>query len=318
MALKLSLKSLFFILITLFPCALDAEESWGQVRIPVACIRDGKGHSTEMTSQAIMGTPLRVLESDGEWLQIETPEGYRGYMNVSSVTLKSDSEMERWRSASRLVSVSRPEMKIYASPVTRKHSDVVSELVLSSIVEGCHVNDSVVSVVLPDGRKGYADSNGFMKAEEWASRPFDMDKAMETAYWLTGTPYLWGACSTKSVDCSGLVRVVYLDRGILTLRDARQQIGIGKRIEPENLGDLQRGDLLFFSNTPDGRISHVAIYDTDGRYIHSSGLVKTNMMSDDDPDYSKRYYRGASRIVGMEDTPGIVRMINHPWYFNIK
>ncbi|MDE5961725.1 MAG: C40 family peptidase, partial [Duncaniella sp.] len=121
-----------------------------------------------------------------------------------------------------------------------------------------------------------------------------------------------------SVDCSGLVRVVYFDRGILALRDARHQIGIGKRIEPENLGDLQRGDLLFFSNTPDGRISHVAIYDTDGRYIHSSGLVKTNMMSDDDPDYSKRYYRGASRIVGMEDTPGIVRMINHPWYFNIK
>ena len=120
------------------------------------------------------------------------------------------------------------------------------------------------------------------------------------------------------MDCSGLVRVVYFDRGILTLRDARQQIGIGKRIEPENLSELKRGDLLFFSNTPDGRISHVAIYDADGRYIHSSGLVKINRMSDDDPDFSKRYYRGASRIVGMEDTPGIVRMINHPWYFNIK
>ncbi|WP_289751968.1 C40 family peptidase [Duncaniella dubosii] len=318
MNFKLSLKSILFILSAIFPFALVANDNWAQVRIPVACIRDGKGHSTEMTSQAIMGTPLRVLETDGEWLLIETPEGYNGYMNISSVAVKSDSAMEHWRSASRLVSVSRPEVKIYVSPDERKPSDVISELVLTSIVEGRLINDSTVIVTLPDGRSGYADSKAFIKAEDWASRPFNMDRAMETAYWLSGTPYLWGACSTKSVDCSGLVRVVYFDRGILTLRDARQQIGIGKRIEPENLSELKRGDLLFFSNTPDGRISHVALYDAEGRYIHSSGLVKTNHMSDDDPDFSKRYYRGASRIVGMEDTPGIFRMINHPWYFNIK
>ncbi|MDE6116368.1 MAG: hypothetical protein K2G33_02535 [Duncaniella sp.] len=43
--------------------AYAQDSCWVQVRIPVACIRDGKGHSTELISQAIMGTPMLVLEA---------------------------------------------------------------------------------------------------------------------------------------------------------------------------------------------------------------------------------------------------------------
>ncbi len=292
---------------------------WVQVRIPVACIRDGKGHSTEMTSQAILGTPLKVFERDGEWLKIQSPDGYEGYMNVSSVTEKTEEEMARWRKSERYVSVSLPEVKLYATPefgsVPR---NVVSELVMSSVLEGSLLNDSVLKLTTPDGRLGYAHAASFKEISDWAATTLNMDSVVDMAYELMGTPYLWGACSTKSVDCSGLVRVCYLAHGTLTLRDARQQIEIGQRIEPENPDGLRRGDLLFFSNTPDGRISHVAIYDTDKKYIHSSGLVKTNFMLPDDPDFSKRFYRGASRIEGMEGTEGIIKMINHPWYFNIN
>lgn len=296
--------------------AIAQDSCWVQVRIPVACIRDGKGHATEMTSQAIMGTPMLVLDDDGgEWLKLKGPDGYEGYMNISSVQRISHDEMLRWRNSPRLVSVSLPEVKVYSSETDKSPRSVVTELVNGSIVEGSLSDTPMTKVTLPDGRSGWVESLAFKQAEEWACQDFDADDILSTCYWLMGTPYLWGGCTTKSTDCSGLVRISYFAKGILMLRDARQQIEIGQRIDVDNTDSLEPGDLLFFSGTPEGRISHVAIYDKDGKYIHSSGRVKTNYMRQDDPDFSARVYRGASRINGMIPSNGIIKMINHPWYF---
>ena len=68
------------------------------VNIPVACIREGSSHASEMSSQSIMGTPMKVLEDNGsEWLKLEGPDGYTGYMNISSVKRLSDTEMQNWK-----------------------------------------------------------------------------------------------------------------------------------------------------------------------------------------------------------------------------
>ncbi|MCM1138857.1 MAG: C40 family peptidase [Muribaculum sp.] len=311
--------NILIITILLFVSAISisAQDScWVQVRIPVACIRDGKGHATEMTSQSIMGTPMLVLEHDGgEWLKLQGPDGYEGYMNISSVTKLSHTDMLKWRDSPRLVSVSLPEIKVYSSETDKCARTVVTELVNGSILEGILSDGPMTKVTLPDGRSGWVETSSMMPAEEWASQPFDANDILTTCYWLMGTPYLWGGCTTKSTDCSGLVRISYFANGILMLRDARQQIEIGKHIDIEDINSLEAADLLFFSGTPDGRISHVAIYDNDGKYIHSSGLVKTNHMKYDDPDFSNRVYRGASRINGMIPSDGIIQMINHPWYF---
>ena len=313
--LKIRFITLLFSLISAVS-VMSQDTCWVQVRIPVACIRDGKGHSTEMTSQAIMGTPIMILEDDGgEWLHLKGPDGYEGNMNIQSVARLSHKDMLNWRKMPRLVCTSLPEVKVYNTDDSKDSRSVVTELVNGSIVEGVLSDSDMTKVTLPDGRSGWVETASMSPIETWANQKFNADDILSTCYWLMGTPYLWGACSTKSVDCSGLVRVSYFAKGILMLRDARQQINIGKHIAPDDLKSLKPADLLFFSNTPDGRISHVAIYDKDGRYIHSSGLVKVNSMDCDDPDYSKRFYRGASRIDGMIPSEGIVPVYMHPWYF---
>ena len=313
------MKSFVLLFLTLIPLLVFGEEcaEWVQINIPVACIRDGRGHSTEMTSQAIMGMPMRVIEDDGgEWLGIEAPDGYRGYVNESSLVRKNDAEMSSWRSAPRLVVISMPEIKVISDTLAgMTRGNIVTELVNGSIVLGSVGPGRFSQVTLPDGRQGWVATECVISADVWAAQPFDADAILDRCYFMMGTPYLWGACSTKSVDCSGLVRVAYYAYGILTRRDAREQIKIGQRIDSEQTDALRAADLLFFSQTPDGRISHVAVYDKDGTYIHSSGRVKVNRMSPDDADFSRRVYRGASRIDGMLDTEGITRVINHPWYF---
>lgn len=312
--MRLTLTITFLALISLLSSAQDS--LWVHVNIPVACIRDGKSHASEMTSQAIMGTPMLVLEDDGgEWLRLQGPDGYEGYMNVSSVQRLSHPAMLEWRRSPRVTVTSFEEGMVYADTTDIGPRNSVSQLVNGSILSGHRSDGKFSEITLPDGRHGWILSSAVTPIEQWATQPFDAEAVLGRCYRLMGAPYLWGACSTKSVDCSGLVRVALYANGILTLRDARQQIEIGRRIEPDDTASLRPADLLFFSSVPDGRISHVAVYDRDGLYIHSSGRVKTNRMDASDPDFGPRTYRGASRIDGMTGTPGIWQIIDHPWYF---
>jgi len=299
-------------------CGFCQDSLWVLVNIPVACIREGKGNPTEMSSQAVLGTPMLVLEDDVEWLRVKGPDRYEGYVNISNLKRLSDSEMKSWRSASRVVVTALDEPRVYSDTVGLSPRKIVSQTVNGSILEGRKSAGRFTHVSFPDGRGGWIASDAVTPIEEWASTPYNASEIVERCYTLMGAPYLWGGASGKSVDCSGLVRFALYGRGILTLRDAREQIGIGLRIDPDDTASLREGDLLFFSAVPDGRITHVAVYDRDGRYIHSSGRVKTNMMTADDPDFSCRVYRGASRIEGMTGTPGIWQIIDHPWYFDRK
>lgn len=74
--------------------------------------------------------------------------------------------------------------------------------------------------------------------------------------WL-GMPYGWGANGPDKVDCSGLVRNIFLDAwGISLPRTAQLQSGIGRKVPK---GELEFGDLIFFGES-DFVIDHVGIY----------------------------------------------------------
>ncbi len=81
-----------------------------------------------------------------------------------------------------------------------------------------------------------------------------------------GTPYRYGGTSPRTgFDCSGFVQYVYAQQGVNLPRTSRQMAGAGIAV---STGSLAVGDLMLFSQG--GRISHVAIYAGNGRFIHSS------------------------------------------------
>ena len=83
-----------------------------------------------------------------------------------------------------------------------------------------------------------------------------------------GVPYRYGGSLPESgFDCSGFVQYVYGQQGVDLPRTSRQMAGVGVPVEPSTRY-LAVGDLMLFSQG--GRISHVAIYAGNGRFIHSS------------------------------------------------
>lgn len=290
---------------------------WALPRISVCMLRTKPAHSAEMATQALMGMPLRVLEKSGSWYRVQTPDGYIAWVTSGSISLKTDAQMAQWRQANRLVVTDPYQTRAYTTDRANGLRDVVTDLVTGDIVEGSIKNrrNGRVEITLPDGRKGWVNATDVTPIEKWAAQDFDAQKILDQAYSLEGAPYFWGGTSVKHVDCSGLAKVSYLSNGIILRRDASQQALTGQRIEAKDWKTCQPGDLLFFGDADTRKVTHVAIYDHDGNYVHSSGRVKRNSVDPDSPDYLTTPFLHAVRINGKIGTDGITYARNHPWYF---
>jgi hypothetical protein len=120
-----------------------------------------------------------------------------------------------------------------------------------------------------------------------------------------GVPYRYGGSSPESgFDCSGFVQYVYGQQGVDLPRTSRQMAGSGVAVDPSGRS-LAVGDLMLFSQG--GRISHVAIYAGNGRFIHSSSSGKGVRYDDLDTPRGRwfaehmvaaRRVTGDSRILG--------------------
>ena len=292
-------------------------DQWAQVRLSAASLRGEGRHAAEMVTQGVMGMPLRVLSTGGEWWRVQTPDGYISYVPSSSVVTKTPAEMEQWRKSNRLIVTAPYQTRVYVSPTANGVRDVVTDAVLGNIFVATGDNsDGRLGVELPDGRKGYIDADAVENFSEWATQDFNPEQILDVAYSMEGTPYLWGGTSVKAIDCSGLAKVSYFSNGLILMRDASQQALTGTRIEAKDWRDCQACDLLFFGNAKTGRVTHVAIYDHDGNYVHSSGRVKRNSVDPESPAYLTTPFLHAVRIHGNEDTKGITRVRDHGWYFN--
>lgn len=106
---------------------------------------------------------------------------------------------------------------------------------------------------------------------------------------FVGNPYVWGGSSlTNGADCSGFTMAVYSNFGVGLPHSAAAQSGCGT---PVDLGSIQPGDLLFYS---DGSgIGHVTMYIGNGQVVHASSSTTGIIIS----DYSYRTPVCARRLV---------------------
>lgn len=296
-------------LVHVLPDSSVGDFSYALVNNSVANIRSRAKHSGELATQAILGTPLKVLKIAGDFYLIQSPDGYISWVDHGGVTLFSNEQIIDWEKSNKVI-YTKTVGFVYRKP--GNEIDKISDIVLGSQLLLLATTGDYYKVQYPDKRIGYLKKSECQPYDKWLKEVRASGSLIELyAKDLLGAPYLWGGTSSKGMDCSGFTKTVYLMNGYVIPRDASQQIMAGVNIDPElNLKDLQKGDLMFFgrkaTDSTKQRVTHVGIWlgNEKGEFIHASGRVKIGSIDQNSERYdafNKNRYLGSRRYLGHTD-----------------
>ena len=297
--------------------AVSAQE-YGVVDISVCNLRATPDYDAEMVSQALLGTPVHILQitDKNDWPEVQTPDTYTGWVHKDAITLLSFEDYHAWNAAPKIIVTALTGI-VYEGPSPK--SGTISDVVAGNRLKDLGGKGRYFRVGFPDGRIGYLDKKLGKREAEWRKSVDRTPEAiLATALTMNGFPYLWAGMSPKGMDCSGFVRTVLFMHDIIIPRDAGPQSRTGERIFGTE--DLQPGDFVFFGRKDAAapKVSHVGIYLGDGRFIHSLGLVKIGSFRPEDPlydAYNTGRYLFASRILPYIDKQeGLNTTLTNPYY----
>jgi gamma-D-glutamyl-L-lysine dipeptidyl-peptidase len=297
--------------VRLLPESSLGDKNWALAKLSVSNLRLRPEHASELVSQALMGTPMKVLDFKDHWYRVQTPEHYIAWIDSGEMKRLTPKEMEYWKKSNRYI-FNRLSGSVYDKPGLR--GSTVSDLVLGDLFEVESTVRKSLKIKTPDGRTGYVRKKECISFSDWINTQPKIESVLGLAKQMKGFPYLWGGSSSKAMDCSGLVKLAWFSQGIILSRDASQQSRYGESIDFTNPDNFQPGDLLFFGASLQ-KITHVAIYLGKGDFIHASGKVAIGSIVQGDPKYNpKRNLVAARRLQNSVGKEGITKVKDHPWY----
>ena len=231
------------------------------VRASVAPMHAEPRVSSPQISQRLAGHAVTVLATEGDWHRVRGEDAYQGWMHRGYLDASGET------SASNLLSL------------------------------GCVVRTATRTSALPLG--AWVPDDGIVVSGEAAdaqtrASAFPRDAAAIAASAVErwdGTPYQWGGVSPWGADCSGIVQTTFWLHGVILPRDAWQQAELGEEAGAWAGADTsawRAGDLLFFSDRADQRITHVGFALGEQRMVHLAlgrGGYAVERLDDKSDDY---------------------------------
>jgi hypothetical protein len=196
--------------------------------------------------------------------------------------------------------------------------ETVSEITSGSILKLVSNDEKYYEVEYPDKKKGFLLKNEAFPHDIWLKNLASNDLMkgrqhnIETvAKSFFESPYLFNEASTKGMDASGFVKMVYLMNGFIIPKNIEQQIKIGKNVAINlDFSELDKGDLVFFGEKPTEEkkeiVTHVGIWlgNHKQEFIHVSEKLLISSMDENQPNYSpfnKSSYLKGKRYLGVND-----------------
>jgi hypothetical protein len=222
------------------------------VRAAVAPLQAEPRAASPQVSQRLAGHPMYVLEAGEEWLRVRGLDDYEG-----------------WVHRGYLMHLPQHGVVVPTGPDDEFALTYVPRVSLGTRVSSPRGGPRA----LPLGAWLDLDE----EVEEGAALPLNAlparfpatpDAVIQSATTLfAGTRYEWGGITPWGADCSGFVQAVFALHGVPLPRDAWQQAVAGEAAAA-SLSEHHPGELLFFSDRADRRITHVGIALGKGRMAH--------------------------------------------------
>jgi cell wall-associated NlpC family hydrolase len=189
---------------------------------------------------------------------------------------------------------------VKASKLNVRNGPTTSNIIIHKVYQGNRVKvigvlNDWCQIQLSDGRTGWVSKTYLSLDIESTSRETRVNKVVDTAKDLSGTPYVWGGDSIEDggFDCSGLTQYTFKSIGYNLNRVSIEQAKQGQYVAKEN---LQAGDLVFYSLAGNERVSHVGIYMGNGKMIHSPKPGDVTKVTDITTDFWKTRFMVARRV----------------------
>jgi hypothetical protein len=286
------------------------------INISVANLRSEPKHSAELSTQATLGTPVRVLKEEDGWYYVQTPDKYLAWVDDGGIELMEPKYLKNWKSTPKII-YTKTYGHSYTGPDGKQP---VSDLVAGNILEITKYVDEHYIVRYPDGREAYVLKEESEEYETWLEElDPDAESLIAVSKDLMGVPYLWGGTSTKGMDCSGFTKTVFFLNGMVLPRDASQQVHTGTAIDSmADFGKLQKGDLVFFgrkaTDSTSEKVVHVGMWIGDNEFIHASEMVRISSMDEDAQnfdEFNRNRYLRTHRVL-KEDAAGVLNLAETP------
>ncbi|GAB7257138.1 C40 family peptidase [Polaribacter sp. OB-PA-B3] len=295
--------------IRVLPDTVVGNKMFAVARNSVINIRSAPKHSAELGTQGLLGMSLKILDKEGDFYRIQTPDNYISWVDKGGIQKMNKGEFDTWNASKKII-FTKNFGYVYASK--NKNAEIISDITLGGLLKYLSEDATFYEVKYPDNRTGFIKKSEAVVYENWLTNLQPSKENVEkVAKNLEGFPYLWGGTSSKGIDCSGFTKMVYLMNGYVIPRDASQQINAGKEVDEKlNFENLEKGDLLFFgteaTETKKRRVVHVGIWlgNNKQEFIHASGNVHISSMDSLQPNFdlfNKKRYLGSKRYLGIKD-----------------
>ena len=282
------------------PMYFTQDDTTYYIMYPDTIIKDAP-YMDSLTLEPIpVGEGVQRIAYGDTWSKIRTRDGVEGYVLTTSLSY----EMV-WQDIDRIVWVDTDSLILRADAST--DSEMIATLHDEDRLRCISIADKWYKVITEDGLEGYVyisyttetppptptptptpvpppPSNGGGGGGGGSSSGGGTDynqvvggtyenvgnngqTIANIAESMLGVSYVWGACSSSAVDCSGLVCYCYNQLGVSLPHQSQSLCSVGVPVARE---DAQPGDIVCW-DTGGGSCGHVGIYVGGGQCIDARG-----------------------------------------------